>query len=372
MAVKKDKKVVMALSGGVDSSVALWFLKKEGFFPIGLTLRLPVWKGRKSLMQENICCTTEGIRWLKKLCLKLEVPYYVLDCRKEFKKIVVDYFVKEYKKGKTPNPCIICNKYFRFPKFFEFAEKMKADFVATGHYARTQKNQKTGKFELCQAKDKDKDQSYFLALLSQKELSKLLFPLGDCTKGEVYRIAKKQGFRRPVERLESQDFCYVTGKSKSFFLEEELGQKPGLILNKEGKVLGEHRGLHFYTLGQRKGLKLSRGPFYVLKLDVQRNALIVTQNKKDLYKKEVILDSWSFILGEVPKKKIKVKAKTRYRQPLAKATLFPPKRESLKLIFDRPQFAITPGQYAVFYLPVEALAKTGQKGVCLGGGAITC
>jgi len=358
-----EKKVVVGLSGGVDSSVAFLLLKKQGFSPLGLTLDLPVWEDSKSLMRENICCTAEGIRWVKKLCLQLKVPYYVLNCHEEFKRIVVDYFVKEYQKGRTPNPCMICNKYLRFPKFFEFAKKAKADFIATGHYAKSAKCKTQNAklvYQLLQGKDKKKDQSYFLALLSQKELSQLIFPLGDYTKKEVYQIAKKEGFKMPVQRPESQDFCFVTGKSKNFFLEEKIGPKPGPILDKKGRVLGRHQGLHFYTIGQRKGLELSGGPFYVLKLDTVQNAVIVTRAKPHLYQKKVVFESWNFISSESPKIPLTVMAKTRYRQPLAKATLFPPKEKTLELVFDQPQFAITPGQFTVFY-----------KGeVCLGGGAI--
>lgn len=354
------QKVVVGLSGGVDSSVALLLLKRKGFSPIGLTLRLPVWEGSQSLMRENICCTAEGIRWAKKLCLKLEVPYFVLDCREEFKKIVVDYFVKEYQEGRTPNPCIICNKYLRFPKFFEFAKEMSADFVATGHYARIRKNEKTGKFELLRAKDKRKDQSYFLAMVSQEELNHLLFPVGEYIKEEVCQIAEKEGWEVLRQRPESQDFCFVTGKSKNFFLEEKIGKKPDPIIDTKGKVLGQHQGLHFYTIGQRRDLGLSGGPFWVIGFDVQKNALIVSNDKKDLYKSKLILESWNFISGEVPQKPMKVEAKTRYRQPLSKATLLPSKNSRIVLVFDKPQFAITPGQYAVFY-----------KGeVCLGGGVI--
>ncbi len=361
--IDQPKKVVVGLSGGLDSSVSLYLLKKQGFSSIGLTLKLPFWQDHQNRFQENICCTTQGIRWAQKLCLKLNVPYYVLDVQKEFQKIVIDYFVKTYQKGETPNPCIICNKYLRFPKFFEFAQKVKADFVATGHYAK--KSPLTSHlppltYKLLRAKDKNKDQSYFLSLLSQKDLSHLSFPLGNYTKKEVRQIAQKQGFTKAVCRPESQDFCYVNKRTKNSFLKEKIGLKTGPILNQNGKILGQHQGLHFYTLGQRKGMRLSGGPYFVKSFNFQKNALIITRNKKDLYQKEVLLTDWNFISGKAPQKPIKVKAKTRYRQPLKSATLFPPKKKILKLVFTQPQFAITPGQYAVFY----------QKNICLGSAKI--
>ena len=370
----EKKKVIVGLSGGVDSSVSLLLLKKQGFSPIGLTLRFPVWEGFSSMRQENICCTAEGIRWVKKLCLKLEVPYYVLDYQEEFKRTVLDYFVKEYKKGKTPNPCMVCNKYLRFPKFFEFAKKMKADFVATGHYARLRReirNPKSENRKLLMAKDQKKDQSYFLALLSQKELSQMIFPLGGYTKKEVYGIAKKAGFEPLAQRPESQDFCFVAGKSKNFFLEQEIGLKPGPILNKEGKVLGKHKGLYFYTIGQRKGIEFSGGPYYVLKKDSKNNALIVTKKEKDLHQKELKVIDVNWISGKEPELPLKVKVKIRYGHQPASATLTSLKSSTYQLKFTRPQRAITPGQFAVFYVPSVALAKLSKGEVCLGGGVIT-
>jgi len=339
-------KVIIGLSGGVDSTTALWLLKKQGLEPIGLTLRLPVWKTAGD---------TGQIKAVKRVCQKFDVPHYVLDCRRNFQRIVVDYFVKEFQRGQTPNPCMICNKKLKLPKLFEFAEKIGADFVATGHYARISPRRC-----LLRAKDKSKDQSYFLAMLAQKELKRLLFPLGDYTKKQVYQIAQKQGFDHLIQQHESQDFCYLENKNKNRFLESRLSIKPGPIIDQKGKVLGQHRGLYFYTLGQRHGLGLNGGVFYVLKLDTIKNRLIVTKNKKDLYQKEVVMDNWNFISGEPPKKPIKVMAKTRSSQSLAKATLYPPKTKFLRLVFDQPQFAITPGQFAVFYS-----GKT-----CLGAGAI--
>jgi len=351
----EKKKIIVGLSGGVDSSVALSLLKSQGLLPIGLTLRLPVWQSTADLKREEKA---------KKICCKLDVPHYVLDCRKDFKKLVIDYFVKEYKKGRTPNPCIVCNKYLKFAKFFEFAKKMKADFVATGHYARLRleiRNPKSEIRKLLMAKDKKKDQSYFLALLSQKELSQMIFPLGGYTKKEVYGIAKKAGFEPPVQRPESQNFCFVAGKSKNFFLEQEIGPKPGPILNKEGKVLGKHKGLYFYTIGQRKGIEFSGGPYYVLKKDNKNNALIVTKKEKDLHQKGLKIINVNWISGKEPELPLKVKVKIRYGHQPASATLTSLKSNAYQLKFTRPQRAITPGQFAVFYL----------KEVCLGGGVIT-
>ena len=368
----EKKKVIVGLSGGVDSSVTLLLLKSQGLLPIGLTLRLPVWQSTADLKREEKA---------KKICCKLDVPHYVLDCRKDFKKLVIDYFVKEYKKGRTPNPCIVCNKYLKFAKFFEFAKKMKADFVATGHYARVispprcaagaTPPRRCSKFQLLRAKDKKKDQSYFLALLSQKELSRMIFPLAGYTKKEVYRIAKKAGFEPPVQRPESQDFCFVAGKSKNFFLEQEIGSKPGAILNKDGKVLGQHKGLYFYTIGQRKGIEFSGGPYYVLKKDSQKNALIITKKEKDLCRKELKIINVNWISGKEPELPLKVKAKIRYGHQPASATLTSLKSNACQLKFARPQRAITPGQFAVFYLPAEASTKAGDAEICLGGGVIT-
>ncbi len=368
---------MVGLSGGVDSSVALWLLKKQGYQAIGLTLRLPVWAGTG---ENNICCTIAGIRWVKRLCLKLEVPHFLLDCRQEFQQTVVDYFVQEYRQGRTPNPCVICNQKFRFPKFFEFAGQYQAEFIATGHYVKNSKLKTQNSkviYKLLRAKDKTKDQSYFLARLGQRELSRTLFPLGDYTKKEVYQMAKKQGFHSPVQRQESQDFCYVDQKHKNDFLKEALGDRSGPIVDFKGKILGRHQGLHFYTLGQRHGLGLN-GLFYVQRLDAAQNTLVITRDRRDLYQKEVIMDNWNFISGPPhrraglpPKKAIKVQAKTRSAQLLQPATLYPPKGKKLRLVFTQPQFAITPGQFCVFYVPSEASAKLGEGETCLGSGAIT-
>lgn len=366
------KRIIVGISGGIDSSMSLVLLKKQGWDPIGVCLKLPVWKNKKNLLRENICCTKESISIARSVCQKLMVPFYFLDVRSDFQKKVVDYFINEFKNNKTPNPCIICNRYLKFKKLFEFANKMEAKYVATGHYARIAKTPpkcqtvhfgsvKRETYQLLIAKDKNKDQTYNLCFLPQKWLKYIIFPLGNYTKKEVYQLAKKEGFDFFFNKKQSQDFCFVAGKSLSSFLKEKVGKKPGKIIDTEGNILGKHQGLHFYTIGQRKGINLAAGPWFVKDFDISKNILIVTKNQKEVAQKEIILSPFHFISGQSPKEKIKVMAKIRYRQHLSKATLFPPSKDKLKLVFDKPQRAVTPGQFAVFY----------KGSVCLGGGRIT-
>jgi len=354
----KNKKVIVGLSGGVDSSVALFLLKKQGYQPIGVSLKFSVWPSKKNLCRENLCCTKESFYLAKKLCQRLNVPYYLFDCQKEFNEIVINYFIKELKNARTPNPCIVCNQKLRFPKLFELAKKFNASFISTGHYAR--KVLKSGKWNLKSAFDKSKDQTYFLYTLKQNQLSRIIFPLGDLTKEKVKEIAKKEKIE--YSKRESQDFCFVANQSLIDFLRLEIGEKPGPIYDLKGKKLGTHQGLHFYTIGQRKGLNLGKR-YWVCALDKKRNALIVTDNENDpaLFKKEVYLKNYNFISGKSPQKPIKVLAKCRYRQNLAEATLYPIKNKLLKIVFEKPQKAVTPGQSCVFY----------QNDICLGGGIIS-
>lgn len=356
---KVRKKVVVGLSGGIDSSMALFLLKKEGFETIGVSLKLPVWKSCFNLLRENICCTKESLENAKKLCQKLNSPYFVLDTEKEFEETVIKYFKKKLKEGKTPNPCVVCNQKFKFKKLLEFAKKVKADFVATGHYAKVEFDQKTKEFQLKRAKDKIKDQTYFLSFLKRSWLKNIIFPLGDWKKKEIKKLAQKEGFSFLLERRQSQDFCFVAQKSFYFFLKEEIGKKPGKIIDEKGNVLGEHEGIHFFTIGQRKGLKLPGGPFYVFDLDKKRNIVFVTKNKEKLYKKEIYLYPYNFLIKKPNQKKLKVLAKIRFRQPLSQAWLHF-QEKYLKIIFKKPQFAPTPGQFCVFY----------KNDVCLGGGEI--
>jgi len=251
----------------------------------------------------------------------------------------------------------------KIPALLDFAQKRKADYIATGHYAKIRKNR--GECELVAPKDKDKNQTYFLALLSQKQLSKIIFPLSDLTKKEVYQIAQEQNIKHLPGQ--SQDLCFVKEKSLADFLAKNIGIKPGRILDTSGRLLGEHKGLHFFTWGQRKGIDLPGGPFWVAGFDKKKNNLIVSnnENEKSFFSKQLELSGVNFISGNSPGKKVKVLVRTRFRQPLVRATLMSrsPASAGWRLIFDTPQKSVAPGQAAVFYnLP--------EGDICLGGGII--
>jgi len=350
-------KVVVGMSGGVDSSVSLILLKKKGYEPIGVSLKLPVWKSKFNQLCENICCTKESLELARSVCKKLHVPYYIYDVSKEFKKEVVDdYFISELKKGRTPNPCIICNRYHKFSKLLEFAKKKGIKYVASGHYAKKVKDVKTKEFKLVKPKDKNKDQTYGLSLLKQIQLQNIIFPLSDLLKSEVFKIAEKEGFEIFLKKKESQNFCFVSNKSIPKFLEKEIGIKPGKIFDTAGNILGTHKGVHFFTIGQRKGLSLL-GTYFVK--EKNKNNLIVTKNKKEVGSNEIYLRNTNFISNNSPKKIIDIMARTRHTKKLSKAKLVPLKL-GYKVIFKKFQNSVTPGQFCVFY----------KENVCLGGGII--
>ncbi len=362
---RKNQKVVVAMSGGLDSSVAALILKRAGFDLIGVFMKF--WKPSEVSWQkfENRCCTSEAEARARKVAKILKIPFYLFDFSKAFKEKVVDYFLKNYQKGLTPNPCVVCNKEIKFGLLLEKAMKIGADFIATGHYARTSlhdrnfrlaKNQQ--KVKLLRAKDREKDQSYFLWQITQEQLRKVFFPIGNFTREEVKHLAKK--FKLPVLKpKKSVEICFIE-TTVNDFLKKYLTEKPGKIVDKNGNVLGKHEGLWFYTIGQRKGLALGGGPYWVLEKNLKKNILIVTDNERDLLKKELICKNVNWISGLEPKFPLKIKAKIRYRQSLASATLYPIKKNTYKLVFNKPQRAITPGQSVVFY----------QKEELLGGGII--
>ncbi len=346
------------MSGGIDSSVAAALLKRAGvdelrsssrfanarvFEVVGVFLRLvdsPRFK--------------EGRKVARKVAKNLKIPFLVLDLRKEFQKRIINEFLKEYRAGRTPNPCVICNREIKFNFLFKKARKLNANYIATGHYAQL----KQGK--LLRGKDKEKDQSYFLWQLNQKQLKHILFPIGNYTKTQVRNLAKK--FKLPVFKIpESQEICFIQTTINDF-LARHIKQKSGRIVDTKGKILGYHQGLTFYTIGQRKGIKLPGGPFYVLDKNLKKNVLIVTRNEKDLFKKELIAKKVNWISGKEPKLPLKIKAKIRYRHTAASTIIIKTlNSRTYHLKFNRPQRAITPGQSVVFYKGQEVL-----------GGGIIC
>jgi tRNA-specific 2-thiouridylase len=368
-------KVICAMSGGKDSGVACFLLKQKGFDVVGVFLDL---FDSKEFQRAKISA--------EKICKKLNIPFLVLDVKKEFKNKIIDRFVKEIKQGTTPNPCVVCNKKIKIDLLVKKLKELKIDFdfIATGHYARLQRyasphryakrcwrakhcgqarlrqKAQSNEYQLLKAKDRSKDQSYFLWMLGQKELEKILFPLGNYTKKEVGKIAEKIGISRFIER-ESQDICFI-GKDVSDFLKKNIKSKPGKILNQKNEIIGEHQGLCFYTIGQRKSIGLPGGPYFVSGKNIKKNVLFVAKNEKELDKKELIVKNINWISGNKPKLPIRVKAKIRYHHEPAFGILREQdKPKNYKLMFDKPQRAITPGQSVVFHIRENLL-----------GGGIIC
>jgi tRNA-specific 2-thiouridylase len=349
-------RVAVAMSGGVDSSVAAALMVKEGYDVTGLMLRLWSEPGKEC---ENRCCTPDAIMEAQRVAAKLDIPFYVLDAREEFRGEIVQSFLEGYGKGVTPNPCYLCNRRIRWGYLLRNAQSMGMEKVATGHYARLRiANEET---QLLRALDDNKDQSYILSGLSQEQLPYSIFPLGDYSKVEVREMARKFGLST-AERPDSQDLCFLGDMDIRDFLQEHLGEKiqPGNIVSLEGKSLGTHEGLPFYTIGQRKGIKIPASEaYYVLGKDIENNNLIVG-TRDQLGKSELIISEMNWISGKEPALPLNVQVKIRYKAPLTSAILTKQRDSYLHIEFAQPLRDITPGQVAGIY----------QEEVCLGGGII--
>lgn len=350
MRKKAKKRVIIGMSGGIDSSVAALLLKNEGYDVIGIFLYL--WqKDREHDRSWNDA---------QKIAKILNMKIYKFNLAKEFKKEVVGYFLKETKLGSTPNPCIVCNEKIKFKFLFKKMLEMKADYMATGHYAGIKKIK--GKFYLSSPLDEDKNQVYFLYPLKQKQLSRILFPLEKYKKTEIRKLAKKENL--PVfEKSESQDICFIKEKNAADFIRKRIALSSGEIISENGKKLGLHEGLELYTIGQRKGINIGgTGPYYVIGRNFKNKQLIVTNNENDpaIHKKSmtVKIKNWLFTKPKVP---LKTNVKIRYRNPLVRAIIKEIKGNLYKVEFKQPQKAITPGQSAVFY---------NDRKEVLGGGTI--
>ena len=326
-------RIAVAMSGGVDSSVAVALLKSEGFEVIGITMRFPGY------------CSAKGVDDARKVARKLNIEHFVFNLQEFLDKYIIDSFCKEYLKGRTPNPCVICNQYIKFGRLLKKALGLGAEYFATGHYARVVK---TPNYLLKKAKDKLKDQSYFLYRLSQDQLKRVIFPLGNYTKIQVRELAKQYGLS-VADKLDSQEICFLLNQDYRVFLKTRLTDKikPGLITDTEGNILGQHKGLAFYTIGQREGLGIAKGyPIYITQLDFKNNR-IVAGKKEKVFRSEFLVKKAHFISKPI-KKKVVLRVRIRYNHKEALAKI-EPLENKLKVKFKQPQFAITPGQSAVFY-----------------------
>ncbi|MEK7510186.1 MAG: tRNA 2-thiouridine(34) synthase MnmA [Patescibacteria group bacterium] len=339
---KKKAKVFVAMSGGVDSSVAAALLKKGGFDMVGIYMKC--WNADDPLYRG--CTSVDDERSARLAAAHLGIPFYTWNFIKEYRERVVEYLLEGYQKGITPNPDVACNKEIKFGLFFEKAMILGADFVATGHYARVEHTD--GRMSILAGKDKNKDQSYFLSFVKPEVLSRVLFPVGDHTKEEVRTMARKFGLPN-AERKSSQGICFVGKVDFRKFLMRYIPSQTGDIVDISGNTLGKHEGVFYYTIGQRKGIRLSGGPYYVIGKDMEQNLLVVSKDEKDLYKKEVKVRDINWFVSPSERSFGNVAARIRYRQPFARSTLHIDSGDKVCIIFEAPQRAITPGQIAVIY-----------------------
>lgn len=353
------KRIVVAMSGGVDSSVTAALLREEGHEVIGISMQ--VWDHSRFLGGEEFgsCCSLDDIHDARRVAEQLDIPFYVVNFEEEFQRLVIDDFVAEYFRGRTPNPCVRCNQWVKFELLLKKARDLGADFLATGHYARVEQAE-TGRYRLLTGIDRGKDQSYFLFTLTQEQLGRILFPLGGMTKDEVRRHAVRFALR-VAAKGESQEICFIPDNDYVRFLEEEHG--PGLlsgnIVNSAGKVLGSHAGIYRYTVGQRKGLGIAHPhPLYVLRVDAERKEVLVG-GQDELYSGGLIARNVNWIVP-APASPLEVTCKIRYRhQPIrCRIESLPDGRAEVR--FQEREKAVTPGQAVVFY----------EGAVVLGGGWI--
>jgi len=368
-------RIVVAMSGGVDSSVAAALLKEEGHEVIGMMLRL--WSEPGVIeddgvvrVTQNKCCSLEAVDDARRVARKLDIPFYLVNVEQEFKENVVDYFYQEYVAGRTPNPCLTCNRHIRFTLLLNRARSLDAEYLATGHYVRVDTDPHTGKRRLRRGLDREKDQSYVLHVLNQKQLTHACFPLGPYTKQQVRAMAAERGMS-VAAKPESQEICFVAQNDYRGFIDRYAGTmvdkelagagsttqtkalirlpKPGPIVDRSGTSLGRHRGLAYYTIGQRKGLGItSPEPLHVIKIDAEHNALIVGP-AKELEKTSCTVSNMHYISGETPSKSFNALARIRYKAPEQEAVVTPLQGQRACVTFAHPQRAITPGQAAVFY-----------------------
>ena len=360
MAEDQAKSALIAMSGGVDSSVAAWLMVQEGYHCEGTTMRL--YRNEDiGLSQFHTCCSQRDIDDASEVAFQLDIPYEVLDFTLDFKEQIIGKFIRTYEAGGTPNPCIACHRYMKFDKLLQFAEEKGVNYIVSGHYARIEYDENFGRYLLKKALDAGKDQSYVLYMLTQEQLKHTRFPLGEKTKAEVRSIAERLGFCN-ARKHDSQDICFVPDGDYVKFMEQYTGKHypEGDFLDLEGRVVGHHRGAVRYTLGQRKGLNLALGaPVYVCGKNMEANTVTVGP-EETLYSRVLYAEEMNWISVPRLEGPMRVKAKARYRQTEQWATAFPEGEDRIRLEFDEPQRAVTVGQAVVLY----------DGDIVVGGGTI--
>lgn len=354
-----NNRVVVGMSGGVDSSVTAYLLKKQGYEVIGVTMQ--VWPEDKEYEErEGGCCSLSSVEDARRVSHKLGIPFYVMNFKDIFHEKVIQPFIDEYLSGKTPNPCIACNKFIKFDAFLEKAKSLNADYIATGHYAKIYKDE-NGRFLIKRSQDDKKDQTYVLYNMTQYQLAHTLMPCGDYSKDTIREIAKEIGLS-VHNKKDSEEICFIPDNDHGSYIKRQNPEevKAGNFVDSQGNILGRHKGIVYYTIGQRKGLGIALGkPVFVKDINVLKNE-VVLGCEEDIFKKSLIADEVNFIPFERLNSPMKVQAKIRYASKATEATIYPYEDSKVKVVFEKPVRAITKGQSVVFY----------EGDLLLGGGII--
>ncbi|NLX70575.1 MAG: tRNA 2-thiouridine(34) synthase MnmA [Clostridiales bacterium] len=354
-------RVVVGMSGGVDSSVAAYILKQQGYEVIGVTMQIWPSDDPDVVEREGGCCSLTAVEDARRVANHLGIPFYVMNFQQVFDEKVISYFVDEYIKGRTPNPCIMCNRYIKFEELLRRSMALDAYYVATGHYARIEYDDQKQRYLLKKSVTPAKDQTYALYTMTQYQLKHTLMPLGNYTKEQVREIAEKSGLVT-ANKPDSQEICFVKDDDYAGFVQDRASGPvaPGYFVDTQGNVLGKHKGIIHYTIGQRKGLGISLGhPMYVVDIDPENNTVILGRDH-EVYSREMLVDDVNLISVTSIDSPIRASVKIRYTAKEAPATIYPYEDDTLRVVFDEPQRAITPGQAAVIY----------QDDLVVGGGII--
>ena len=355
-----SKKALIAMSGGVDSSVTAYLMKERGFDSIGVTMKL-FDNDDIGIETEKSCCSADDVSDAREVCHRLLMPHYVYNLADDFRDEVIGRFIRSYIEGATPNPCINCNRYMKFDKLFLRAKQLQMNYIVTGHYARVHRDEMNGRFLLKKAVDSHKDQSYVLYSMTQEQLASTIFPLGELCKTEVRKIAAEQGFINAAKR-DSQDICFVKGNDYAGFIEQYTGKtyEHGDFVDVKGNILGKHKGLIRYTIGQRKGLGVAFGkPMYVCAKNIENNTVTLCDDS-ELYTKSLHAADFNWVAYDKVSEPIRIKAKIRYNHTEQWATAEQISEDTVHIEFDQPQRAIAKGQAVVLY----------DGDIVVGGGTI--